>query len=307
MRTVQATPYYRSYALAWEPDPESQARFRRLLRGGLLMVLIFGLVLPIIHLPKNTQTAAEAVPDRLARLMIEEKPKPPPPKPVEQPKPEEKPKPEVKPVEVPKPVDTRKKMENSSNIRAIKDQLADLRDQLDTSALKNKTLSQAVGADERSERSLIASKVGVGSSGIVTASASRGFGAGAGALNDHNTVGVSSRIAADAAGNRVQRSGSSGKAARSQEEIELVFDRNKGAIYALYSRALRDKGDLQGKLVLELTISPAGEVSDCHVLSSELRDEDLERKIVARVRLFKFEARDVEAITARKTIEFFPN
>jgi TonB family protein len=302
---VQVTPYYRSYALAWEADPETQARFRRLLQGGLLLVLVLGIVLPIIHLPKNTQTAAEAVPERLARLMVEEKPKPPPPKPIEQPKPEVKPVP--KPTDVPKPVDTRKKMENSSNMRAIKDQLADLRDQLDTSALKNKTLTQAVDKDERSERSLIASKVGTGSNGIVTASSSRGFGAGAGALNDHNTVGVSSRIAADAAGNRVQRSGSSGKAARSQEEIELVFDRYKGAIYALYSRALRDQGDLQGKLVLELTITPAGEVSDCHVLSSEFKDDDLERKIVARVKLFKFEAKDVETITARKTIEFFPN
>jgi len=304
---VQATPYYRSYALAWEVDPEVQARFRRLLTGGLLLVLVLGLVLPFVHLPKSTETAAEAVPERLARLMVEEKPKPPPPKPVEIPKPQDKPKPEVKPVEVPKPAETRKKMENSASMRAIKDQLADLRDQLDTSALKSRTLTNTVGKDERSERSLISSKVGVGSSGIVTASSSRGFGSGAGALNDHNTVGVSSRIASDAAGNRVQRSGSSGKAARSQEEIELVFDRNKGAIYALYSRALRDKGDLQGKLVLELTITPAGEVSDCHVLSSEFKDDDLERKIVARVKLFKFEAKDVETITARKTIEFFPN
>jgi periplasmic protein TonB len=302
---VQATPYYRSYVLAWEVDPEAQRRFRRLLTGGLLLVLLLGIILPFVHLPKSTETAAEAVPERLARLMVEEKPKPPPPKPVEAPKPQEKPVP--KPVETPKPAETRKKMENSASMRAIKDQLADLRDQLDTSALKSRTLTNAVGKDERSERSLISSKVGVGSSGIVTASASRGFGAGAGALNDHNTVGVNSKIVGDAAANRVQRSGSSGKAARSQEEIELVFDRNKGAIYALYSRALRDKGDLQGKLVLELTITPAGEVSDCHVLSSELKDEDLERKIVARVKLFKFEAKDVETITARKTIEFFPN
>ena len=29
--------------------------------------------------------------------------------------------------------------------------------------------------------------------------------------------------------------------------------------------------------------------------------------MVGRVRLFRFEAKDVEAITARKTIEFFPN
>lgn len=302
---MQATPYYRSYVLAWEVDPEAQRRFRRLLTGGLLLVLLLGIILPFVHLPKSTETAAEAVPERLARLMVEEKPKPPPPKPVEAPKPQEKPVP--KPVETPKPAETRKKMENSASMRAIKDQLADLRDQLDTSALKSRTLTNAVGKDERSERSLISSKVGVGSSGIVTASASRGFGAGAGALNDHNTVGVNSKIVGDAAANRVQRSGSSGKAARSQEEIELVFDRNKGAIYALYSRALRDKGDLQGKLVLELTITPAGEVSECHVLSSELKDEDLERKMVARVKLFKFEAKDVETITARKTIEFFPN
>jgi TonB family protein len=235
--------------------------------------------------------------------MEQERPKPPPPKPVEVPK--EKPKPEAKPT--PKPVDTRKKMENSSAMRAIKDELADLRDHVDTSALQNRQLSAAVGPDARSERSLISSKVGTGSAGIVTASSSRGFGSGAGALSDHNTTAVSSRIAADAARNRVTREGASGKAARSQEEIELVFDRNKGAIYALYSRALRDRADLQGKLVLQLTISPAGEITDCRVLSSELADEDLEKKIVARVRLFRFEAKDVETITAHKTIEFFPN
>jgi TonB family protein len=300
---VQLTQYYRSFALPWEADPEEQQRFRRFVLTGLALVLVFGLVLPLIHLPKRA-AGAEEVPPRLARLMAEERPKP-PPKPVEVPK--EKPKPEAKPVTPPKPVDTRKKMENSAAMRAIKDQLADLRDQIDTAALQNRQLTAAVGQDARSERSLISSKVGVGSAGIVTANASRGFGAGAGALSDHNTVAVSSRIAADTAQNRVTRNGASGKAARSQEEIELVFDRNKGAIYALYTRAMRERADLQGKVVLQLTISPAGEVTDCHLLSSELGDEDLERKIVARVRLFRFEARDVETMVARKTIEFLPN
>ena len=36
--------------------------------------------------------------------------------------------------------------------------------------------------------------------------------------------------------------------------------------------------DLQGKLVLEFTISPAGEVTECHVVSSELKDPDLEQQ-----------------------------
>ncbi|MDE2219962.1 MAG: TonB family protein [Gammaproteobacteria bacterium] len=300
---AQLTQFYRSFELPWEPDPEEQRRFRRLLRIGLALVLVFGLILPFVHLPRPT-AAEEAVPPRLARLMQQEQPKPPPPKPVE--KPQEKPKPETKPTEIPKPVDTRKKMENSAAMRAIKDELADLRDQLDTKDLQSRQLKADVGKDARSERSLISSKVGVGSAGIVTAASSRGFGSGAGALSDHNTAAVNSRIAAEAAASRVTRNGTSGKASRSEEEIALVFDRNKGAIDALYARALRERADLQGKIVLQLTISPAGEVTDCRLLSSELNDPDLERKIVARVKLFRFEAKDVEAITARKTLEFFP-
>lgn len=108
------------------------------------------------------------------------------------------------------------------------------------------------------------------------------------------------------ANDSVQRGTGNGKASRSEEEIALVFDRNKGAIYALYTRALRDRPDLQGKLVLELTISPAGEITRCSVVSSELNDPELERKLVARVKLFRFEARDVGTITVTKPIDFFP-
>lgn len=303
---MQLTQYYRSFELPWESFPEEQERFRRYLLIGLALVAIFGVVLPFIHLPKSTLTAEEAVPPRLARLMEQDHPKPPPPKPVEKPKPEDKAKVEPNPTVVPKPVDTRKKMENSSAMRAIKDELADLRDQMDTSALKNHPLSAAVGQEARSERSLITSNVGVGSSGIVSANSSRGFGAGAGALSDHNTAAVNSRIGADTARNRVTRNGSSGKAARSAEEIELVLDRFKGAIYGLYGRAVRDRADLQGKLVLLLTISPAGEVTDCRVVSSDLKDPELEKKIAARVRLIRFDARDVETMTFKKTYEFLP-
>jgi periplasmic protein TonB len=297
---VQLPQYYRSFELAWEVDAEDQRRFRRFVLIGLCLVFLFGLVLPFIDLPKRAAGPEEVAP-RLARIMQEQPPKPPPPKP--KPKPET---PKAEPVPQPKPVDTRKKMENTAAMRAIKDELADLRDKVDTSTLRNKQLSAAVEKDARSERSLITSKVGTGSAGIVSANSSRGFGSGAGALSDHTTVGVSSGIASSASQNRATRIGNSGKAARSQEEIELVFDRNKGAIYALYTRAMRERADLQGKMVLQLTISPAGEVTDCIMLSSELNDPDLEHKIIARVKLFRFEAKDVEAITARKTIEFFP-
>ena len=44
----------------------------------------------------------------------------------------------------------------------------------------------------------------------------------------------------------------------------------------------------------------------CRVVSSELKDPELESKIVALVRLFRFEPRDVDAITTTKPIDFFP-
>ena len=42
------------------------------------------------------------------------------------------------------------------------------------------------------------------------------------------------------------------------------------------------------------------------VVSSELGDAELERKLVARVKMFRFEAKDVAPMTTTKPIEFFP-
>ena len=44
----------------------------------------------------------------------------------------------------------------------------------------------------------------------------------------------------------------------------------------------------------------------CRVVSSELNDPELEKKIVARVRLIKFKPADVEPLTVSKPIDFFP-
>ena len=189
----------------------------------------------------------------------------------------------------------------------LQDQLADLRDNsvLDKAAM-TKNLSGKVGETTSSERSLITSKVGASSGGINTSALSRGYGSGAGSLTGHNTTQVTSSTLAAQAEDGVKRGAGSTKAARSREEIELIFDRNKGAIYALYSRALRDNPELKGKVVLELTIAPTGEITQCRIVSSELNDAELERKLVARVKSFRFEARDVETITTTKPIDFFP-
>src|SRR6266513_406533 len=273
-------PYYRDFDLPWEGDPESSARFRKILRVLLIIFVVLGIAFPLLSTPKRG--GPEEVLQRLARLMLENKPQWPPPPP---PKPkEEKPKIEPKVAMVkPPPIDQRELARRKAQ----------------------KQLNQV--KDAHAERSLITSKVGVGSGGITSANASRGFGTGAGSLTGHDTTAVTSGIVRSGLNSRgPARSGGGGKAARSREEIELVFDRNKGRIYSLYARALRDNAELQGKLVLEFTIAPTGEVTMCRIVSSELRDQDLERKIIALVRLFRFDAKDVDTVTTTKPIDFFP-
>jgi protein TonB len=257
---------------------------------------------------ERDQVKAPEIPDRIVKLVLE-KPAPPPPPPP--PKIEEKkPEPEKK-VEQPKPPppkpDARERAQNAGLLK-LQDQLADLRDNaiLDKAA-QTKNLTGKIGEETRSERSLITSRVGTSSGGINTSSLSRGYGGGTGSLTGHSTTQVSSATLAAQGTNKVERGAGSGKASRSEEEIAMVFDRNKGAIHALYTRALRDKPDLQGKLVLELTIGADGSIVRCEVLSSELNDPDLERKLVSRVKLFRFEAKDVGTITVTKPIDFFPS
>lgn len=301
-------PYYRRFELPWEVEPEASERYRKILRVGLAILIVLGILIPLLPSPPRP-ASEEAVPQRLARVMIENqvKPPPPPPPPVQEP-------PKIEPVKkipvAPQPVDRSQQARDKAEkqLKQVKDELADLRDQMpDLTLGETKNLTGAVGADAHAERSLITSKVGVGSGGITSANSSRGFGTGAGSLTGHETTAVSSAIARSGLDNRpATRTGSSGKAARSREEIELVFDRNKGAIYALYSRALRERPDLQGKLVLEFTIAPSGDVTMCRLVSSELGDAELESKIVLRVKLFHFEAKDVEPVTTTKPIDFFP-
>src|SRR5689334_20629376 len=78
--TVLLAPYYRSYELAWEGDPESSSLFKKLLRAGLILLVVLSLVFWLVPTPKKTHME-ESIPPRLARVMIEQQPKPPPPPP----------------------------------------------------------------------------------------------------------------------------------------------------------------------------------------------------------------------------------
>lgn len=308
-------PFYREYELPWT-NTGQERKFHRLLGIVLLITLVLGAVWPWIPTPAVDPYDAAEIPPRIAKLLLEHKPPPPPPpKPeVLEPEPEpvsetvEEQVAETPPEPQPEPVDTRQRARERAQAALLPftESLADLRDNDVVERVSdNRPLTASVGEAARNERSMITSKAGRASGGINTATMSRNTGGGG--LGARETTQVESPVAAiGASAGGARRSGLSGKASRSREEIELVFDRNKGAIFALYNRALRQDPTLQGKLVLRLTIAPSGEVTFCEVVSSELNNPDMEQKLVQRVKLFRFDAKDVEAITTTKPIDFFP-
>lgn len=318
-------PFYREYELAWTAT-DQERKFRRLLGFVLLIALVLGAVWPWIPTSEVDPYEVVEIPPRIAKLLLERKPPPPAPaieeavpepivEPIDEPKTEhvaETP-PEVAPEPEPAPVDSRQQARERARAALLPftESLADLRDSdVVERVTDSRPLTASVGVAAQNERSMITSKAGRASGGINTASMSRNTG-GAG-LDGRATTRVKSAVAAigDGAGGGARRSGVSSKPSRSREEIELVFDKNKGAIFALYNRALRQNPTLQGKLVLRLTIAPSGVVTFCEVISSELGDSasgrEMEQKLVQRVKLFRFKEKDVETITTTKPIDFFP-
>jgi TonB family protein len=293
-------PYFRRYELPWSPSEEMERRYRVILRNLVIAFAIIAVVIPF--LPRREHVVnTESLPERVVQLVMEPPPPPPPPPPPKPEKPLEKA--PVSPKPVPPPVDARAKAAKSGLLASM-DDLAALRDiNLDKLA-KNQPKTTDPGDVTEVTRSLITSKAG-GTSGGISAPTSSGLASGGGSLNGIRTAQVTGpRLATGNQG--ATRAGGSGKASRSADEIALVFTRNKGAIDAMYARALRDNPALQGKVVIELTIAPSGDITAARVVSSDLNDPEFESKLIARIRLFKFEAKDVATLTATKPIDFFP-
>lgn len=98
---------------------------------------------------------------------------------------------------------------------------------------------------------------------------------------------------------------SAGAAGSQEANVNKAFDREKGGIYALYARALKEKPGLAGKVVVQFNIEKSGEVSSCRVLSSTLDAPDLEGKICARIQKMQFGPQPAP-IRLTKPVDFFP-
>jgi hypothetical protein len=331
-REISAVPF-RQAIMPWSGEDESERRFRRFMMAALFWSAVIGTLIPLVNLPIPDRSAVVVeIPERLAMLVKE----PPRPEPIperrrEEKKPEptdktekprktsEEPK-EVKVAkETPKPTgagtrEARKKAENTG-VLAFKSSFADLMDEtpvarLGAEARVSKNNMQAAG-QARAQRSLVALQGKGSSGGIGGAAVSRNIGVGGGGKGGDGIgkVGfarVESAVAglAEEAGRPLSDGPGPG---RTDEEIQIVFDRYKAALYRIYNKELRRDPTLRGKMLLRLTIEPGGEVSLCRVESTDLASAELVTQIVDRVEKFNFGPKEgVPKTTILYPIDFLP-
>ena len=307
---THAIAYSHSFPLPWDVGREDRKKLQAWLMWVLLGVFIVGAPMPWLPLPEIEREELEQLPPQLARILMEKvEPVIPPPPPPPEVKEEAKPKAEEKPVEEitvkPEPtVADAKERAALSGLLAFKDAFADMRDAVDMSKLQDTGAIQRGSGEAASiDRAILTSKHGTRSAGVNVSALSRETGGVA--LSGRQTTKVNVPVGSKGTG-RVRVPRTVDHRGRSIEEIRRVFDANKGAIFAIYNRALRRDPMLQGRVVLELVIDPNGQVIECKVVATELVDDVLVSKIVNRVRLFDFGERDVSTTTINYPVHFLP-
>jgi hypothetical protein len=144
------------------------------------------------------------------------------------------------------------------------------------------------------------------SGGIDLAALSRDIGGGGGPEIEGVEVARATSSIGAVSGPERPLSGGPGPS-RTDEEIQIVFDRHKAALYRLYNRELRRDPTLRGQMVLHIKIEPDGRVSLCELQSTDMNAPTLVAQVVDRVGTFDFGAKDgVPAVTILYPIDFLP-
>ncbi len=315
-------------ALPWASGVPEDKQFNRLLLSGFILFIVLALVFPYLPVNKNTKPVEiEKERTQYTRLIIEEKKLPPPPV-IEKQKPEPEPiqkKPTVKPKPVvkakPKPLPAKKAepvkpVENlhkaretakKSGVLALADELAAMRQSVDVRKMKNSSLSRGSSEAAKPTRKLLTSTESAKVGGISSTSLSQDT-AGA-ALSGRETTSIAATQFAANQQDDGQQAGNASQpmGGRSAESVRRVMDANKGAIFAVYNRALRKDPGLEGKLSFSMVIESSGAVTLVDLVASELTDDALVKKILSRIKLINFGNEPVDQTRVNYSFDFLPS
>jgi hypothetical protein len=204
-----------------------------------------------------------------------------------------------------------------AGILAFKDEFASLaKDDVTPRLGASARLGDADDVSRDTKRSMLTTNAPGSSGGIDLGALSRGGVGGGGGTGEGGGIrGVPlgratssiAMIGGGGGGGDRPRARGGAAASRTDEEIQIVFDRYKAAFYRMYNRELRNDPTLRGQMVLRLTIEPDGSVSMCELQSSDMNAPQLSVQVVDRVRTINFGAKDgVAAMTIVYPIDFLP-
>jgi hypothetical protein len=322
-REISALPA-RKQIMPWATGQEDDQRFRKSLGVSLLVSILLGLLVPLIDLPLPEAWEPLDVPERLARL-VEEKRIPPPAvieeKVVDVPEPEPEPEPVDEPLTptdqpvlandpTPKstPQKAKKEKPQSKGILAFREKFSNMAASKTSPRLGADARISSAGekAPGRPQRAMVTTQAPGSSGGINLAAMSRDVGGGGagGQIGGVQLTRAASTIGGSGGQDRPLSSGAG--AGRTDEEIQIVFDRHKAALYRLYNRELRKNPTLQGQMVLRIRIEPDGSVSLCDLQGTDMDAPNLSAQVLGRVRTFDFGAKEVPTVTILYPIDFLP-
>ncbi|RBP33397.1 outer membrane transport energization protein TonB [Marinobacter pelagius] len=314
MTAMTATPY--DFSLPWDASGDEDSRFKRILKRLLLLLLLLAVIFPWLPLPEIDREEKERIPPTLAKVLIEQRtvaPPPPPPEPVKQ---EEKTEPTEAKKAAPEPAPAKKVKKarekvSKMGVAAFSKELSSLRSSLDVAKLQARNTNVKTGAAAKAARSVLGATSATKTSGGVNSSVMNDTGSGT-QLAGKGSTAVESPIGNGSGGGGSGASGNGGARSstvaggRDMESIRRVFEQHKGAIYALYNRALRSDPGLQGKFVFHIVIEPDGSISDIELVDSQLGDQRLELKLLARIQMISFGPEDVAATPVNYKFDFMP-
>ncbi|HQS59775.1 MAG: hypothetical protein B7Y56_15670 [Gallionellales bacterium 35-53-114] len=294
--------------MPWTRQGEDERRFRKLLLIIMLITVFLGGVIPLLKKPVD-KTQEAVIPERIAQLVKKKQE----PKPVEQrpqDKPLEKKDEKVPSKDVPAEKEKARAVAETKGVLAFKNNFADMIEDspVNLGAQARISNSGKAAAGDAPQRAMIVAQATGGSGGINTSNLSRqGTGGGGQSITGAGAkfARVESATGAGVADDRPLSKGTG--PSRTDEEIQIVFDRYKAALYRIYNRELRNDPTLRGKMVLRITIEPDGRVTACTVKSSDMNSPALSADIVDRVLKFNFGKKDgVPSLTILYPIDFLP-
>ncbi|MER2493670.1 AgmX/PglI C-terminal domain-containing protein [Catenovulum sediminis] len=312
---------------AWGESSKQDKFFTKICLFLLLVYLCFALIVPFIETAELTREAKQSLPPQLAKIVLQKKQ-------LEQPEPAPEPVPtEVEKTKPEPPTASEKRQAakqkaRSTGLAAMKNELFAMRQAVDIKPIQKEKLKESKSEAQVIERNKLQAVTDRQSRQVNKAQSAKIEEANTAELGERTIkqirlaeqeqIGSDNYLAnrSDNTGNATDSEDAANiqdaqdvqdaQGQRSEASIRQVLENNKTSLYTLYSKALRKNPLLAGKVVFELEIAASGEIVNAAILSSELNDKKLERRLLLKLKSIQFAAQQVASINTQWTIEFLP-